>query len=115
MAGNWNSGRFRDKPFKEAIQIELAAIGKDGKALRALARKLYAMAMEGDIQAIREIGDRLDGKPVQQSDITVSETRTVIRAPAPEASTDAWTNSLKAQMAPLLTSSGNPSEDHKPN
>ena len=33
--------------------------------LRAIAEGLYARAAEGDIQAAKEIGDRLDGKSVQ--------------------------------------------------
>jgi hypothetical protein len=33
--------------------------------LRAIARKLLERALEGDLQAIREIADRLDGKPAQ--------------------------------------------------
>lgn len=37
--------------------------------LAKAAEKLAAMAMEGDVQAMREIGDRLDGKPVQAVDM----------------------------------------------
>lgn len=37
--------------------------GKKVKALRLLARRLVDEALEGDIAAIKEIGDRLDGKP----------------------------------------------------
>ena len=35
------------------------------RQLRAIARKLLERALEGDLQAIREIADRLDGKPAQ--------------------------------------------------
>jgi hypothetical protein len=38
----------------------------DGATLRRIADKLLAMAEDGDIQAMKEIGDRLDGKPKQQ-------------------------------------------------
>lgn len=33
--------------------------------LRAIAESLYAKAAEGDVQAVKEIGDRLDGKAAQ--------------------------------------------------
>jgi hypothetical protein len=48
--------------------MELAAAGEDHKALRAIARNLIAQAEKNDpsaLPAIREIGDRLDGKPAQ--------------------------------------------------
>jgi hypothetical protein len=35
-------------------------------ALDQLAEKLIDMAMDGDMQAIRELGDRLEGKPEQR-------------------------------------------------
>lgn len=38
----------------------------DKKKLRALADKLVEKALEGDVSAIKEIGDRIDGKPKQQ-------------------------------------------------
>ncbi len=55
----------KDKPFREALRIELAALGEDSKALRGIARSLIASATEGKMDAIKEIGDRLDGKPAQ--------------------------------------------------
>jgi len=45
--------------------MELAAAGDDHKALRGIARMHIAMAMNGDMQAIKEMADRLDGKPAQ--------------------------------------------------
>jgi hypothetical protein len=36
-----------------------------GKTLESLAAVLIAKALEGDMVAIKEIGDRLDGKPKQ--------------------------------------------------
>lgn len=38
---------------------------QDPQKLRRIAESLYARAEEGDIQAIKEIGDRLDGKVAQ--------------------------------------------------
>lgn len=41
----------------------------DGKRLRAAAEKLLDLAAAGEIPALKELGDRLDGKPPQQIDI----------------------------------------------
>jgi hypothetical protein len=47
--------------------MELAALGQDDpKALRGLARKLLETASKDDgLAAIKEVADRLDGKPAQ--------------------------------------------------
>lgn len=37
----------------------------DGEKLRRIADALIAKAEDGDMAAIRELGDRLDGKPAQ--------------------------------------------------
>lgn len=67
MAGNANSGRKAEKPFRDALRMELAAIGDDHKALRQIARNLIAMAMDpsGKLDAIKELADRSDGKVPQ--------------------------------------------------
>ena len=66
MAGNKNSGRKAEKPFKDALRMELAAAGEDQKALRKVAKVLIKKAQDGDMQAIKELGDRIDGKVAQQ-------------------------------------------------
>ncbi len=56
----------KDKPFRDALRMELAAVGDDHKALRQIARNLISLATKEDqsaMQAIREIADRMDGKP----------------------------------------------------
>ena len=65
MAGNANSGGARAKPFKDALRIELAAAGEDSKALREVAKKLILLAQTGDMAAIKELADRIDGKVPQ--------------------------------------------------
>ncbi|MDE5455706.1 hypothetical protein GWE18_23265 [Bradyrhizobium sp. CSA112] len=50
--------------FADALRMEICA-GNDHRVLRALARKLVEKGLEGDLAALREIGDRLDGKPAQ--------------------------------------------------
>src|SRR5688572_12540362 len=56
-----NKNAVKNKPWADAINRALLA--EDGQKLRALAEKLIARAEEGDISALREIGDRMDGKP----------------------------------------------------
>ena len=64
QSGNPN-GRPKSKPFKEAIQRALAEAGDDKASLQAVATALVDKAMQGDVQAIEEIADRLDGKVPQ--------------------------------------------------
>jgi hypothetical protein len=59
------------KPWSEALTIASTDTDKDGKVrLRLLAEKTWEMALAGDMAAIREIGDRLDGKAAQSMDVT---------------------------------------------
>lgn len=62
--GNANSGR-RERFFLSALLMELKSAGKDMPQLRNIARQLIAQAEGGDLQAIKEFIDRLDGKPMQ--------------------------------------------------
>lgn len=57
----------KDKPFRDALRMELAELGEDDpRALRRLARKLLETASKDDgLAAIKEVADRLDGKPAQ--------------------------------------------------
>lgn len=50
--------------------IRKLAVQEDYKRLHAMAEKLYEKAAEGDLAAIKEVGDRLDGKATQQIDQT---------------------------------------------
>ena len=58
-------GQQRDKPFRDALRMEIADAGEDHKALRRVARALLKAAEAGKIDAIREVGDRMDGKVAQ--------------------------------------------------
>jgi hypothetical protein len=55
----------RQKPFNDALRIALRG---DPLRLRRIADKLATLAEEGDLGAIRELADRLDGRPVQVVD-----------------------------------------------
>lgn len=61
-------GRPKVKPFADALRMELAEAGADHKKLREIARNLIALASKDDekaLPAIKEIADRMDGKPAQ--------------------------------------------------
>jgi hypothetical protein len=45
--------------------MELAAAGENMMALREIAKVHIAKCKEGDMRAIKELGDRLDGRPAQ--------------------------------------------------
>jgi hypothetical protein len=60
--GNVNA--LKNKPFADAINRALAQ--DDGHRLRAIAEALLTKAADGDISAIKEFADRIDGKVVQQ-------------------------------------------------
>jgi hypothetical protein len=65
-----------ERPFGEALRIEIAAAGTDQRALRAIARNLLDLAQRPEqsaLAAIREIADRLDGKPKQEAEITMRQ------------------------------------------
>lgn len=56
------------KPWKEALELALKRPMSDSdprKKLAVVAEAVVNAAASGDMQAAREIGDRLDGKPVQ--------------------------------------------------
>lgn len=67
MAGNHNSGPKKEKPFRDALNMEIAAAGEDRRILRVIARHLLKNAADGDLPSIKEVADRLDGKPAQES------------------------------------------------
>ncbi len=66
-------GRSKEKPFADALRMEIADAGEDHKALRRVAKVLIENAESGDIRAIRELADRLDGKAHQSTDIEHNE------------------------------------------
>ena len=68
VAGKSGTNKGKDKPFRDALRMELAAVGEDHRALRLIARNLITLATKDDdkaMPAIREVADRLDGKPAQ--------------------------------------------------
>ncbi len=59
-----------EKTFANMLRVAIKEAHEDGKdRLRAVADALVTKAITGDVPAIRELADRLDGKSVQQLDI----------------------------------------------
>ena len=59
-------GRKSDKVMGDAIRLALNDKDKTGtKYIRRIAQALVIKAAEGDVAAIREVADRVDGKPAQ--------------------------------------------------
>lgn len=80
------SGNPKGRPLKEYCLTDILKEQGDKndpandriKRKEAIAQKLWDMAMEGDVTALKYIYDRIDGKPLQtieghiDADITVS-------------------------------------------
>ena len=49
--------------------IRKLAVQEDYKRLHEIAHALYAKAAEGDMSAIKELGDRIDGKSVSTTEL----------------------------------------------
>jgi hypothetical protein len=68
-------GAVADKFWSEAVRLAVYRESEDDegqkrKRLNIIADKLCKMAMDGDMAAIKEIGERLDGKAPQAADVT---------------------------------------------
>ena len=69
-----NTNAKKAKAWCDAIHMELA---QDPKALRRVAKSLISKAQEGDMAAIKELGDRIDGKAVQSVEGNIEQSLTV--------------------------------------
>lgn len=77
--------------------IESAVMAEDPatkrRKLHAIADKLLQLAESGDMQAIKEIGDRLDGKALQAVELSGEVGSYVARAPNVSPNATAWAQS----------------------
>ena len=62
-----NKNAAKNKPWAEAIRKAIARrdLEGDSQALNKLAEKLLTQCDAGDLAALKELGDRLDGKANQ--------------------------------------------------
>jgi hypothetical protein len=89
-------GRAAEKPFADALRMEIKAAGDDHQKLRAIAKRLLEKAEEGDMQAINCLADRLDGKPQQAVEVSGDVLRYVVRMPEPCRTIEEWEASVRA-------------------
>lgn len=64
------AGTRKQKLAFEALSMEVAS---DPKRMRKIARKLLDEAESGNMVAIKEVFDRLDGKPQQSVELDVND------------------------------------------
>ena len=69
-------GAIAEKWWTDAVRIAVMREsdtpddeGKKRKRLSAIADKLCRLAEDGDMAAIKEVGDRLDGRPRQTTEV----------------------------------------------
>jgi Family of unknown function (DUF5681) len=67
-------GTLKEKPYREALRMEIAA-AEDFKDLRSIARAHLEKARSGDMAAIKELADRLDGRPAQDASVSIEHRR----------------------------------------
>lgn len=75
-----SAGCKPNKLWRDAISVAVNREGDDNtkrKMLAVLADKLVTAALNGDIAALKEIGDRLDGKASQDISANLSGNVTV--------------------------------------
>lgn len=66
-----NSNGKRGTEWRDAVRWALSQTGPDKrKKLKSVAIALVDKALSGDVNAIKEIGDRIDGKSMQINEIT---------------------------------------------
>lgn len=72
--GNNNAGK--NKPWSDALRKAL--LQSDGKRLRNIAEALLAKAEEGDVSALKELGDRVEGRVLQQIEKSIDKKTEIV-------------------------------------
>lgn len=90
-SGNPN-GRPKERPFADALHVALAEDDPVTKVrkLRRIADKLVDAAVAGEAWAIREVMDRIDGKPVQSAEVNATVDHSVTHHSEPVSETTEW-------------------------
>lgn len=102
-------GRPKAKPFRTALEMEIKAAGDDHQVLRAIARALIDEAKAGNMAAINAVADRLDGKPVQDTNLSIAEDDRPL-AELSAAELTARTANALAQLESILSRNNIPEE-----
>ena len=70
-----NNNAAKGKAFRDALRLVIARRSRAAKRnyLDDLAERVFELALAGNMAAMKEIGDRLDGKPRRQSALSSDE------------------------------------------
>lgn len=92
VKGRSGTNKGKDKAWAEAIRVAVMREGADGRPkLFALADACVTAALSGDMQAMKEVGDRLDGRAAQSIEMTGEmEHRYVARVPDKAKTPETW-------------------------
>jgi hypothetical protein len=102
--GRSGTNKGQDKPWRDALMLAVNELDptdpdKKAKKLRKIAQAVVDAAIAGDMQAAKEIGDRMDGKPRQEIEANVNETvQYVARLPAHVDNPDEWLRQNKTTI-----------------
>src|SRR5690242_6236255 len=85
-------GRPKERPFADALHLALAEEDPVTKVrkLRRIADKLVEAAVDGEAWAIKEVMDRIDGKPVQSAEINGAINHSHTHESEPVSETAEW-------------------------
>lgn len=77
VKGRSGTNKGKDRAFADAIRLVVSEEdeSRGKRKLRVLAEKLYEEAAKGEGWAMNMIADRLDGKPAQESTVTIDDKR----------------------------------------
>lgn len=82
-----NRNAANAKIWSDAVKKHILS----GKKLDGLAKKLVDMALDGDLGALREVGDRLEGKPAQSTIISGdADNPLIIETDRPKLTAQEW-------------------------
>lgn len=70
QSGNPGGRPKEQKQFRDALNMAIKRTDGDKTKLALMAEALVDKAVGGDVTAIREVADRLDGKPLQTAEFT---------------------------------------------
>ena len=94
--GNTN-GAKRNRLWTDALKRHAA---QNPEAMAKIAKKVFQLAMEGDMQAVKEIGDRIDGKPVQAVEIEHDDNQPLSAEMRKQLTDDALERIVAAHLKP---------------
>jgi hypothetical protein len=95
-----------EKQFADQLRIVLAEPvdkndPKSVRKLRRIAEKLAECALNGEPWAIAQVADRIDGKPKQESDVSVASTRYVVKTLASSRAKTWPSNTARPKIKPI--------------